>query len=303
MILMADSSHELQAKLDGLATALASCGMSLNAKKSVALTIEKDGRTKAMLLTPAHYTTEGGRIAPMGMEDSQRYLGLSFNWKGKVTPTRTLDLEMMLAEIRAAPLKPQQRLMLTRDFMIPPLIHGLVVGHAHRNTLKRMDVMIRRAVQEWLRLPKDTSLGLLHAPSNRGGLSIPCLESTIPLAQKSRYLKLLNGADNLIQAINRTNAFKVIIRRTATPIRAGGALVCTAKEAQEEWANRLYASIDGRVLEEHDVDEGSHLWLRRPDRVFPRLYIRGIQLRGGTLSTKARASGGRVNPGHDGRCR
>ncbi|MGL5225814.1 MAG: reverse transcriptase domain-containing protein [Aeromonas sp.] len=198
MILMADSSHELQAKLDGLATALASCGMSLNAKKSAALTIEKDGRTKAMLLTPAHYTTEGGRIAPMGMEDSQRYLGLSFNWKGKVTPTRTLDLEMMLAEIRAAPLKPQQRLMLTRDFMIPRLIHGLVLGHAHRNTLKRMDVMIRRAVREWLRLPKDTSLGLLHAPSNRGGLSIPCLESTIPLAQKSRYLKLLNGADNLI---------------------------------------------------------------------------------------------------------
>ncbi|MGL5119437.1 MAG: hypothetical protein ACRC7H_09600, partial [Plesiomonas shigelloides] len=64
--------------------------------------------------------------------------------------------------------------------------------------------------------------------------------------------------------------------------------MCTAKEAQEEWANRLCASIDGRELAEHDVDEGSHLWLRRPDRVFPRLYIRGIQLRGGTLSTKAR---------------
>lgn len=274
MILMADSSSELQAKLDGLATALASCGMSLNAKKSAVLTIEKDGRIKTMLLSPTHYTTEGGRIAPMGIDDSQQYLGLSYNWKGKVTPRRTHDLERMLAEIRAAPLKPQQRMMITRDFLIPRLIHGLVLGHAHRNTLKRMDIMIRRAVRERLRLPKDTSLGLFHAPSNRGGLHIPCLESTIPIpiAQKKRYLKLLNGADNRIQVVTQTNAF----RRTATPIRAGGTLVLTATEAKEEWATKICSSMDGRELSEPDVDEGSHLWLRKPDRVFPRLYIRGI---------------------------
>lgn len=54
IILMADSSHDLQAKLDGLATALSSSGMSLNTRKSAALTIEKDGKTKAMMLCPAY---------------------------------------------------------------------------------------------------------------------------------------------------------------------------------------------------------------------------------------------------------
>lgn len=106
IILMAASAPELQEKLDGLATGLETCGMSLNSKKSAALTIEKDGRTKTVLLCPTHYTTAGGSITPMGVMDTQRYLGLSFSWKGKVTPTRTLDLERMLAEIRAAPLKP-----------------------------------------------------------------------------------------------------------------------------------------------------------------------------------------------------
>lgn len=157
MILMSSSRQELQAKLDGLGTALSSCGMSLNSKKSAAMAIEKDGRSKAMFLSPASYNTSGGPIEPMGTKDSQRYLGLHYNWKGKATPKRTQDLERMLAEIKAAPLKPQQRLMIVRDFLFPRLIHELVLGHAHRNTLKRMDIMIRRAVKEWLRLPKDTS--------------------------------------------------------------------------------------------------------------------------------------------------
>lgn len=166
-----------------------------------------------------------------------------------------------------------------------------------------MDVMIRRSIREWLRLPKDTPLGLFHAPYNNGGLRIPCLESTIPIIQKQRFSKLLNGVDSIIQAVTRTKAFRVILRRTETPIRVGGTLVFTSSEANEEWAKRLLSSVDGKDLSEPDVDEGSHLWVKKPDRVFPRLYIRGIQLRGGTLSTKSRASRGRADPGDDRRCR
>lgn len=160
MVLLANSSHELQTKLDWLTSSLAGCGMSLNARRSAALTIEKDGRTKSMLLAPTQYTTGNDRIEPMTIGDTQKYLGLEFEWKGKVTPKRTIDLERMLGEMKAAPLKPQQRLAILKDFLIPRLIHGLVLGHAHRNTLQRMDLMVRRAIRLWLRLPKDTSLGL-----------------------------------------------------------------------------------------------------------------------------------------------
>lgn len=125
--------------------------------------------------------------------------------------------------------------------------------------------MIRRSIREWLRLPKDTPLGLFHAPYNNGGLRIPCLESTIPIIQKQRFSKLLNGVDSIIQAVTRTKAFRVILRRTETPIRVGGTLVFTSSEANEEWANRLLSSVDGKDLSEPDVDEGSHLWVKKPD--------------------------------------
>lgn len=74
--------------------------------------------------------------------------------------------------------------------------------------------MIRRAVRLWLRLPKDTSLGLLHAPTAKGGLNISSMEVYIPLTQKSRFGKLLNGRDSLIQAVTNTKSFRVTLRRT-----------------------------------------------------------------------------------------
>ncbi|MGL4349935.1 MAG: reverse transcriptase domain-containing protein, partial [Plesiomonas shigelloides] len=288
MVLLADSPRGLQTKLDGLAAGLAGSGMSLNARKSAAMTIEKDGRAKVMILAPEWYRTASGQIKPMGIGDRQKYLGLEYEWKGRVIPRRTTDLERMLGEIKAAPLKPQQRLMILNDFLIPRLVHGLVLGTAHRNTLRRMDMMIRRAVRLWLRLPKDTSLGLFHASTAKGGLNISSMEVHIPLAQKSRFGKLLDGRESLIQAVTHTKSFRVTLRRTELPTRAAGVMVLTTAEARDVWVQKLFTSVDGRELAEVDVDEASHLWIKNPDRVFPRLFIRGLQLRGGTLSTKSR---------------
>lgn len=303
MILLANSAPELQAKLDGLMTSLAGCGMDINAKKSAALTIEKDGRSKAMLLAPTRYITGNGQVKALQIGETQKYLGLEFDWKGKVKPRRTADLERMLGEIRAVPLKPQQWVAILNEFLIPRLIHGLVLGQAHRNTLRRMDYMIRSAVRTWLRLPKDTTLGLLHAPTTRGGLNIPSLETAIPLAQKNRFCKLLNGKESIIQAAVNTKAFRVLLRMVSIPARVGRTMVLTATEAKDAWADRLITSVDGRELAEVDIDESSHQWIRNPERVFPRLYIRGLQLRGGTLSTKSRATRGRIPPGDERKCR
>lgn len=123
------------------------------------------------------------------------------------------------------------------------------------------------------------------------------------MAQKSRFSKLLGGKDTLIQAVTKTTAFQVMLRRLAIPIRAGGTMVLSTTEVRSAWTDRLVSSVDGRELAEMNIDGASHLWLKNPDRVFPRLYIRGLQLRGGTLTTKARATRGRVSPGDERRCR
>ncbi len=236
LVLVAQNSEDLQLKLDGLCGALRGMGMTLNERKSKAITILKDRRRKCLLLDPHSYSTEDGVIPAMGVLDKQRYLGLDFTWKGKVTPKHTGHLEKMLHEITTAPLKPYQRLDILKVFMVPRLVHELVLGGAHMNTLLKMDKMVRTAVRKWLRLPKDTPLAYLYSPFQAGGLDIPSISTTIPIWQRSRTMKLLSSQNPIERALTELPSFKKALDRVNRPCRVGGEAITTVKEAREMWA-------------------------------------------------------------------
>lgn len=105
--------------------------MSLNTKKSATLTILKDGRRKHLVLAPSLYSMNDRTIPTMSVSDTQRYLGVHFTWKGRTTPKQTKEVEKTLQEITSAPLKPYQRVEITHNFMIPKLLHELILGCAH----------------------------------------------------------------------------------------------------------------------------------------------------------------------------
>lgn len=106
LVLIAQNNEELQLKLEGHCRALKGMGMALNENKSKAITILKDRRRKCLLLAPHSYSTNEGEILAMGVLDKQKYLGLDFTWKGKITPKHTGHLEKMLHELTSAPVKP-----------------------------------------------------------------------------------------------------------------------------------------------------------------------------------------------------
>ncbi|KAL7975812.1 hypothetical protein Chor_008348 [Crotalus horridus] len=292
LVLLAEKSPRLQDKLHLLSEALRKAGMSLNARKSRGLTVTKVSKRKQMVLTPTTYECEGETIKPMGTDDSVRYLGLHFNWKGRIVPKHTGKLDSLLKELTKAPLKPYQRLQLLKFHAVPKYTHELVLGHAHRNTLKKLDCLTRAAVRRWLRLPKDTPLGYLHANVKDGGLGIPCFSTSIPLLQKKRFEKIATNPATIFQIMQRQDSFRTQGRRLDKPCRLNSTVVTSKTEVREEWGNMLSNSIDGRELRHPEVDKASHEWLLRPDRVFPRLHMRGIQLRGGLLPTKARSGRG-----------
>lgn len=69
-------------------------------------------------------------------------------------------------------------------------------------------------------------------------------------------------------------------------------VVTSKSEVREGWQIMLSSSVDGREVSIPEVDKASHEWLCHAARVFPRLYIRGIQLRGELLPIKARRARG-----------
>lgn len=63
----------------------------------------------------------------------------------------------MLRNISRVPLKPQQWLAFLRSHIIPRLMYGLVLGRVTDGRVLQLDKHIRKAVRDWLRLPKDIS--------------------------------------------------------------------------------------------------------------------------------------------------
>eukprot|EP00061_Rhincodon_typus_P001740 g15637.t1 len=100
-------------------------------------------------------------------------------------------LHDMIQEVSHAPLKPQQKVEIVRNYLIPKLKYSLTLGEAHCNTLKAMDQQVRQAIRGWLRLPKDTSIGFIHSTVKDGGLGIPCLLTIIRVEKGKRLERLL----------------------------------------------------------------------------------------------------------------
>ncbi|KER26191.1 hypothetical protein T265_06476 [Opisthorchis viverrini] len=132
--------------------------------------------------------------------------------------------------------------------IIPRLTYSLVLGQVHRNTLKRLDNHIRQYIRGWLRLPKDTPNGYIHAGEQHGGLGIPSLSATIPMQRKTRMEKLLSTQCRVLRNVVNDSAFGKIVRDLSLPIRVHGACVNTKEELVAAWGESLHNSADGRAL-------------------------------------------------------
>ncbi|KAA0201068.1 Retrovirus Pol polyprotein from type-2 retrotransposable element R2DM [Fasciolopsis buskii] len=306
LVLFTENEAALQSKLNGLADALALVGMTVNASKSRALTITANKHNKTVVLRPVSYTIGNSKIRGMSVSDRVQYLGLSFGWKGKIPVKHTGVLEGWIKNVTQAPLKPYQRMSILRNHIVPRLLHGMVLGAAHRNTLKAVDIMLRQAVKAWLRLPKDTTSAFLHGPVNAGGLGIPCLSVMVPLAQRKRLENLARQTDPTIGVVREKECFRKFVRQANLPIQVGSKIVLSKEEARKAWADALVESKDGRALEGGEVDSASHSWVREPSKLPAKVFIRGVKLRGGLLPTKVRAARGRAVPQNEvickGRC-
>ncbi|GAA47678.1 beta-catenin-like protein 1 [Clonorchis sinensis] len=86
------------------------------------------------------------------------------------------------------------------------------------------------------------------------------------------------------------SVFGKIVRDLNLPIRVHGECINTKEELVSAWGDGLHNSVDGRGLRELVASPLSNRWLVFPERVFPRIFIRGIQLRCNLLRTRVRSA-------------
>jgi hypothetical protein len=110
----------------------------------------------------------------------------------RANPAET-KLKTGLDRVTRASMKPQQRLYLLHTHLIPSLHHHLVLDKISDKTLRRMDVAIRKAMRQWLHLPKDLPLPMFHSPVDEGGFGVPQLRYQIPNLRSTRITGWQNG--------------------------------------------------------------------------------------------------------------
>lgn len=170
VILVASSRKGLLEQVATLEACLQLGGPELNARKSATLEIMADGKAKKWVFP---FLQVGGKdVRAMGVNDTYKYLGLLTNYVGMKSNLKEM-LKNWLERLKTSPLKPQQRMFLLRVYLVPRLYHQLVLGEISGILLESIDMIIRKSVREWLRLPKDTPVGFYHARTGDGGMAIP----------------------------------------------------------------------------------------------------------------------------------
>ena len=194
--------------LNSLVIQLGLGGLNISAGpkgKSASLSITIYGKNKKWLVNRKAFLEVGNQVVPaLKVNDAYKYLGILITAGGaKQRESSKNELKDGLGNISKAPLKPQQRLNILRQFLLPKFFHTLVLPYTNTSYLKWFD-MIRSALRSWLKQPKDTPLAFFYANVKAGGLGIPSLRHVIPDLKKNRLNEMLNATDPISQCLINT---------------------------------------------------------------------------------------------------
>ena len=79
--------------------------------------------------------------------------------------------------------------------------------------MKNLDVIIRAAVRDWLKLLKDTPLGFFYAKVSDGGLGLSCLAVDVPAQKVKRLMSLGCTEDPAIKSLFGTDYVQRHLRK------------------------------------------------------------------------------------------
>lgn len=294
IVLAASTRNGLQRNLDRFESALHPIGLSLNSGKSFTLSLVPSGKEKKVKVVTSSqpFRVTDGSICAKAIDDVWKYLGLNF--EGRVIEAFDGKLPASLDKISTAPLKPQQRLQLLKEHVVPGVLHRLVLGTSTAATLKAADVTIRLQTRKWLHLPHDTPLGFFYTPVKQGGLGLPCLQHLVPLHRLNRYNRIRDSMEGNLSPIKDGRHVQSTLFRSLQALAFLGPQPDKAA-LNKYWRERLVGSVDGKELEEIGHHSSDTKWASGGNMVKTRGedFIHYVAMRINAIPSRDRMTRGR----------
>ena len=304
--MLSDTRAGLRSQLGKFESHLVKGGLTISAGtegKSSSLSISIDGKAKRWVVDHTPFlATNDGIIPSLSATGEYGYLGIMLGAGGaKVRSSLRKELLQGLNNISRAPLKPHQRMVILRKFLVPRFLHELVLAPVGDGWLRWLDTTLRANVRRWLKLPNDTPVAFFHAGVADGGLAVPSLRYSIPVMRRKRLEAICSATDPLSTALVVSPFFKKELNGLSSKT-LDGRLVSDKQSLAKAWADCLYTKVDGRGLSEARSCAEASRWVSNPPRSQSGAnYIGAIKARGGLLSSKVRSARG-SGSGVDVRC-
>ena len=170
----------------------------------------------------------------------QKYLGVPIT-AGTTTAFAAGKVQHGLSNISRAPLKPQQRMYMLFQYLLPLIHNELILTHYSDSYMKWLN-RCTRVARSWLKFPKDTPIAYFHTVAV-DGLGVP-LEQTVPLMCAKRLKRLGSSEDPMILALLMDETAGSILRLQQQAKIFSGSVINTKKTLQMALAGSLHKSVD-----------------------------------------------------------
>ncbi|GBN75980.1 Retrovirus-related Pol polyprotein from type-2 retrotransposable element R2DM [Araneus ventricosus] len=295
ILLFASSAVGLQHLLNEAAEFLEKCNLFVNCSKSFTISILADAKTKKTKVdsaTPFYIKSDSLRI--LKTCDSFKYLGVNFSAKGLLAEDCCPTLKDYLTKLKSAPLKPQQRLWILKNTLLPKLFHLLVLSSVTAGKLAKLDSVTRAFVRGALFLPNDCPNSFIHASVADGGLGVPSFRVSVPLWRRSR----LGGLGAVMSGGSLSGTAGGYLQRLSDRVIS----IQISDNPNAYFRQKLYNSVDGAALASSFKVKDQNLWVQSRNKFLSgRDYVNLLKTKIACLPTASRCARGR--PAKDKYCR
>ncbi|RXG57087.1 Retrovirus-related Pol polyprotein from type-2 retrotransposable element R2DM, partial [Armadillidium vulgare] len=298
VILLSSSRSGLQAILDHYLGGVSLIGLHPGMNKCASFGIQLDGKRKRWLWDTTPFAFRNQPIPALNCRETYRYLGSEIGMLKQGFATVHANFARKLMRVKNGPLRPQQKLWIVREKLIPSLWHELVFAFGiTAGQLEKLDRTSRDFIRQMLHLPKDVSLGFFHSSIKEGGMGIPRISTRVPVLRSKRLDKLVGLPDDVLRSVTDSGFFLKESQKAAR-WRVKGERIGGELGELDLHRRLLYSSRDGRGLAGvAEASTNSHDWLRGCTALFNgRDFIDSLKLRGNLLATGERKLRGRGTP-------
>ncbi|KAG8184458.1 hypothetical protein JTE90_002305 [Oedothorax gibbosus] len=286
LLIFASTSDGLQFQMKKAVDFMATCNLRVNTAKSFVISLVPDGRNKRMKTVDPEIVVNGAPLRSLRPGEEFKYLGVFFRSDGLLFYSPVAKIKDWLTKLSHVPLKPQQRLLIIREFPIPRILHHSVLSRVRIGVLTKADRAVRAFVRKHLNLPHDAANVFMHGDIADGCLGIPSLRVIVPEMRLKRLESIKRSLSDRASDSFSLNFLMSHIHRAIDAAVPGS--------PKSYWRRQLSSCVDGAGLQESALTPGQHNWIKgRSLFLSGRDFIQAIKLRFNCLPCRSRCARGR----------